>query len=194
MTSTPARQAIGIYCASGMRNSRISSNTTACTMPATGVFPPLLIFAMVRAMAPVAGIPPNSGVAMLATPCAISSVLESCLSPITPSATVADSKDSMAPSTAIVMATGNKFFIASQSRAGITASGSSARMLKRSPMVSIQSMPPYTFISQTATVTTMMAISDPGIFFENRGVMAMMKILTILTIVFHQLTVSKCRK
>ena len=92
MTSTPARQAIGIYCASGMRNSRISSNTTACTMPATGVFPPLLMFAMVRAMAPVAGIPPNSGVAMLATPCAISSVLESCLSPITPSATVADSK------------------------------------------------------------------------------------------------------
>ena len=72
-------------------------------------------------------------------------------------------------------------------QAGITASGSSARMLKRSPMVSIQSMPPYTFISQTATVTTMMAISDPGIFFENRGVMAMMKMLTILTIVFHQL-------
>ena len=34
----------------------------------------------------------------------------------------------------------------------------------------------------------------PGIFFENRGVMAMMKMLTILTIVFHQFTVSKCRK
>ena len=47
---------------------------------------------------------------------------------------MADSKDSMAPSTAIVMATGNKFFIASQSKAGITASGSSARMLKRSPV------------------------------------------------------------
>ena len=39
------------------------------------------------------------------------------------SATAADNRDSMAPSTAMVMATGNKFLIASQSNLGTTASG-----------------------------------------------------------------------
>ena len=128
---------------------------------------------------------------MLAAPWAISSVLESCRSPITPSATVAESKDSMAPNTAIVMATGNKFLMASQFSEGTTASGNSELIVKRSPMVSIQSMPPYTFIRYTAIVTTIMAIREPGTFFENLGVMAMMTTLMILTIVFHQFTVSK---
>ena len=59
-------------------------------MPATGVRPPLLILVIVRAMAPVAGMPPNSGVSRLAAPCAISSVFESWRSPVTPSATVAE--------------------------------------------------------------------------------------------------------
>ena len=77
ITSTPARQAMGIYCASGMRNRNISMSTAACMMPATGVRPPLLMLVIVRAMAPVAGIPPNSGDARLAMPWAISSVLES---------------------------------------------------------------------------------------------------------------------
>ena len=62
-------------------------------IPAIGVLPPLLIFVMVRAIAPVAGILPNRGAMILAAPCAISSVLESWRSPITPSATVADSSD-----------------------------------------------------------------------------------------------------
>lgn len=92
------------------QESKISNNTTACTIPATGDFPPLLIFVMVRAIAPVAGIPPNIGDTKLAIPCAISSVFESWRSPITPSATAAESKDSMAPNTAIVMATGNRFW------------------------------------------------------------------------------------
>ena len=83
-------------------------------IPATGDFPPLLILVMVRAMAPVAGIPPNSGAIILAAPWAISSVCEAWRSPMTPSATAADNRDSMAPSTAMVMATGNKFLIASQ--------------------------------------------------------------------------------
>ena len=52
-------------------------STAACMMPATGVRPPLLMLVIVRAMAPVAGIPPNSGDARLAMPWAISSVLES---------------------------------------------------------------------------------------------------------------------
>ena len=163
-------------------------------IPATGDFPPLLILVMVRAMAPVAGIPPNSGAIILAAPWAISSVFESWRSPMTPSATAADNRDSMAPSTAMVMATGNKFLIASQSNLGTTASGNCDWMVKRSPMVSMQVIPPYVFIRYTAIVTTMMAISEPGIFFENRGVSAIIRTLTMLTMAFHQLTVSKWRK
>ena len=143
--STPARQAIGMYCANGIRNSRISSSTTAWTIPATGVRPPLLMLVIVRAIAPVAGIPPNSGVTRLAAPCAISSVFESWRSPVTPSATVADSNDSMAPSTAIVTATGNRFLIASQFSSGTAAPGRLGRIVKRSPIVSMPSIPPYRF-------------------------------------------------
>ena len=107
ITSTPARQAMGMCLASGMRKSMMSSSTTACTMPATGVRPPLLMLVMVRAMAPVTGMPPKNGTTRLAAPWATSSVLESCLSPVMPSTTVADSSDSMAPSTAITIAVGS---------------------------------------------------------------------------------------
>jgi len=61
---------------------------------------------MVRAIAPVAGIPPKKGTTILAAPWAINSVLELCLCPVTPSATVADNKDSMAPRMAMVKAAG----------------------------------------------------------------------------------------
>ena len=146
MTSTPARQAIGIYCARGIRKRRIRRRIIAWITPAIGVLPPLLIFVIVRAIAPVAGIPPNRGATIFAAPCAISSVLESWRSPITPSATVADSNDSIAPNTAIVIATGNNSLIASQSRAGTTASGNSDLIVKRSPIVWMQSIPPKVFI------------------------------------------------
>ena len=73
-------------------------------MPAMGERPPLLMLVMVRAMAPVAGMPPKSGEARLAKPWAISSVLELWWSPITPSATVAESRLSIAPRMAMVMA------------------------------------------------------------------------------------------
>ena len=58
----------------------------------------------VRPIAPVAAKPPNNGAAMLAMPCPISSWLESWRVPAMPSATTADSSDSMAPSIAIVNA------------------------------------------------------------------------------------------
>lgn len=61
---------------------------------------------------------------------------------ITPSATVADNSDSIAPNTAMVIATGNNSLIASQSNAGTTASGNSDLMVKRSPIVWMQSIPP----------------------------------------------------
>ena len=137
ITSTPARQAIGMYLASGMRKRKMSSNTTAWMIPAIGVRPPLLMLVIVRAMAPVAGIPPKRGEARLATPWAISSVLELWWSPITPSATVAESSDSMAPSTAMVSAGGTRLFMVSHVIAGTCMSGMSLLTLKRSPMVSM---------------------------------------------------------
>ena len=87
MTKTPARQAIGMCFVSGPRKSRMSRRTTACTIPATGVFPPLLMFVIVRAIAPVTGIPPKRGDYDIRCTLAINSVLELCLSPVTPSAT-----------------------------------------------------------------------------------------------------------
>ena len=91
----------------------MSRRTTACTIPATGVFPAIVDVRIVRAIAPVTGIPPKRGTTIFAAPWAINSVLELCLSPVTPSATVAESKDSMAPRMAIVKAEGRRRFIIS---------------------------------------------------------------------------------
>ena len=62
----------GQYLAIGAATRMIASNVMACTMPATGLRPPFLTFVAVRAIAPVAGIPPKSGVKIFATPWAIS--------------------------------------------------------------------------------------------------------------------------
>ena len=114
----------------------MSSSTMAWTSPATGVRPPLLMFVIVRAMAPVTGMPPKRGTMMLAAPWAISSVFESCLSPVTPSATVAESSDSMAPSMAMVKAEGRSRLIVSGLMAMRVGVGREALIWKRSPMVS----------------------------------------------------------
>ena len=50
-------------------------------IPDIGVFPPFFAFIVVLAIAPVAGIPPKIGHAILAMPWAISSVFESCFDP-----------------------------------------------------------------------------------------------------------------
>ena len=78
------------------KKSVMSSSVSAWIIPATGVRPPFFTLVAVRAMAPVAGMPPKSGETMLATPCATSSMLERCLPPIMPSATTAESSDSIA--------------------------------------------------------------------------------------------------
>ena len=103
-TRIAASVASGMSAAHRPKKSVMSSSVSACTMPATGVRPPFLTFVAVRAMAPVAGMPPNSGDAMFATPCATSSMFERCRPPIIPSATTADSSDSTAPSSAMVNA------------------------------------------------------------------------------------------
>ena len=70
-------------------------------MHAIGVLPPFLAFAAVRAMAPVAGIPPKRTDAMLPAPWATSSILELCLEFTILSATTQDKSDSMAAKIAI---------------------------------------------------------------------------------------------
>ena len=75
-------------------------------MPETGVLPPLLMLAVVRAIAPVAGMPPKRIEPTLATPWAISSQSDLWRLPVMPSATTAESSDSIAASRAIVRAEG----------------------------------------------------------------------------------------
>ena len=71
----------------------------------------------------------------------------------------------------MVKATGNRLRITSQSIAGMAAAGNSARIVKRSPMVSTPSIPAYVRSAQTPAVSTTMATSDPGIRRENLGVL-----------------------
>ena len=96
---------------------------------------------------------------------------------MTPSATVADSSDSMAPNTAMVTAGPTRLLMVSHDRAGTVASGSSEWMLKRSPMVSMEVMPAYCLSSRATTVMMMIATSEPGTFLLKRGVRAMMTTL-----------------
>ena len=67
---------MGMRPAQRPKNSVIRSSVKACAIPATGVRPPFFTFVAVRAIAPVAGIPPKSGEAMFATPCATNSMFE----------------------------------------------------------------------------------------------------------------------
>ena len=92
----PASVAIGISAAQRPKNSVMSRSVTAWVIPAIGVRPPFLTFVAVRAIAPVAGMPPKSGETMFAMPCATSSMFDRCRPPIMPSATTADSSDSIA--------------------------------------------------------------------------------------------------
>ena len=69
----PASTASGTCEASGAAASTMAKSVTEWTMPATGVAAPARTLVTVRAIVPVAGMPPKNGVTMLATPCAISS-------------------------------------------------------------------------------------------------------------------------
>ena len=138
MVKMPASVAMGMSAAHCPTNSAINSSTTACTMPATGVRPPLLILVAVRAIAPVAGNPPKSGETTLATPCATSSMFERCLPPIIPSATTALSSDSMAASSAIVTAGPARLRTSSMVTCGTCGTGNPPPTVpKREPMVSM---------------------------------------------------------
>jgi hypothetical protein len=53
------------------------SSVKACATPATGLLAPLRMFVAVRAMAPVAGMPPKIDARQFAMPCPTSSLFES---------------------------------------------------------------------------------------------------------------------
>ena len=106
-TSSAASEAIGRWPSSGASSSTASSTKTACTSAAIGERAPERTFVAVRAMAPVAAKPPKKGATTLPMPCAISSASGSCLRPVMPSATTAESSDSIAPSMAIAKAAGS---------------------------------------------------------------------------------------
>ena len=92
---------------------------------------------MVRAMAPVTGIPPKKGTVILAMPWPISSVLLLVREPVIPSATVADRRLSIAPNMAMVNADGSNMLIVAMLRVKPWGVGMSVAIVpKRSPMVS----------------------------------------------------------
>src|SRR5260370_31007381 len=64
----PASTAIGTKRTSGEANNTMHSNVNEWMMPAIGVWAPARMLVAVRAMAPVAGRPPNNGDTIFATP------------------------------------------------------------------------------------------------------------------------------
>ena len=164
-TRIAAKAARGIIDAKCPNARRISSSVSAWTMPAIGVRPPLLIFVAVRAIAPVAGIPPKSGLAMFAMPCATSSMFERCFPPIMPSETTADSKDSTAPSTATVKIEGISIRIIGRLMCGNCGAGIAPEITpKRLPIVSTSRLKKY-----TTDVINTSATKGDGIFCVTRG-------------------------
>ena len=141
-----------------MKNTRTTSSTSAWVMPATGVRPPFLTFAAVRAMAPVAGMPPKSAEPMLPTPCATSSMLLRWCELIMLSATTQDRSDSMAARMAMVMPFGSWSLSSSTLSWGTWSVGRLLPMVYRSPMVLACIPRPLTM-----PIPTMSATRDPGI-------------------------------
>ena len=122
------------------------------------------MLAAVRAIAPVAGMPPNNADAIFPAPCATNSISERCFPLIMPSATTQESRDSIAASTAMVNAFGTAAFTVSKVTDGRWKDGSALLMVYRFPMVD-------TFNGRNCTINipAMTAIRDPGIFLKTIG-------------------------
>ena len=106
-------------------------------MPETGPRAPARTLVAVRAMVPVTQRPPNRAEPILAKPCATSSQLDRCRRPVMPSATTADSSDSIAPSSANAIASGSTACAFASENAGKAGHGNSRGMPpNRVPMVS----------------------------------------------------------
>ena len=64
--------------------------------------------------------------------------------------------------------------------------GTEVPIRNRSPIVSTVSTPAYVFNRYTAVVITTMATSEPGTFFDSRGVKTIMAMLTTPTPAVHK--------
>ena len=161
ITSTPPSAAIGMRATTGEANIITPSSTSPWKTTASRVRPPVRAFTAVRAMAPVAGSPPNSPDATLASPCPTSSrsgfVLDT--SGTMPSATRADSSDSSAASAATAMAGAKSPWIVRMSRLGMLGAG---RLVGSAPMRATSRC-----ISSAMTVATMIATSEMGTPLRN---------------------------
>src|SRR5205085_9969265 len=95
----------------------------ACTIPATGEVAPERILVAVRAIAPVAGMPPKKGTKRFARPWANSSTSGLWRSPLMLSATTAERRLSIAANMATVQADGNSGRMRSARNCGIEIAG-----------------------------------------------------------------------
>ena len=133
--------------------------------------------------------PPNNGAAMFATPCATSSMLERCRPPIMPSATTAESSDSIPPSIAIVNAGPMSPFSIGRVTCGRLGRGNAALMApKRLPMVSTGMCN-----SCTSAVVTISATNEPGMRRSSFGQTRMMTKVSTASPSAAGLSESKCR-
>lgn len=125
---------------------------------ATGVRPPFFTLVAVRAIAPVAGMPPKMEEKIFAVPCATNSILDLWLPPIIPSDTTADNRDSIDPNKAIVKAGRTRFLIIVKSKFGSDGVGNKDWILPNLlPIVSTGR-----FNNCIAAVVTSIAINEPG--------------------------------
>ena len=115
--------------------------------------------AAVRAIAPVAGIPPKSEDIILPTPCPTSSAFERWCPPIIPSETTHDKSDSIEASIAIVNAGRIISLTRPKLNSGTEKVGKPALISYKSPIVATLSLKHCTII-----VVTIIAMSEPGIF------------------------------
>jgi len=137
----------------------------------------------VRASAPVAAMPPKNGATMFPIPSATSSELGSCLVSVTPSATTADSSDSIAPSMAIANAAGSSSRIRPYP-SGVVPHGSAGvgnmdgmpatstpptMVWNRVPIVATSRAGNSRAIRATPAVTPAIAISGAGTLRVTRG-------------------------
>ena len=156
ITSTPPRAAIGMRATIGEANTMTPSSTTAWNTTASRVRPPVRALTAVRAIAPVAGRPPNRPEATLASPWPTSSRsgFVRVTSGTIPSATRADRSDSSAASAATARAGAARPWIVRQSKLGRLGAG---REVGSAPIRATSSD-----INSATTVATMIATSDNG--------------------------------
>ncbi len=140
-----------------------------------------------RAIAPVAGIPPNTGDATFATPCAISSMFERWRFPVIPSATTAERSDSMPASRAMVIAGLASARSSPGRRLGSAGAGSAnERAPKREPIVSTSSFNAHAIAEQTTSATNGLGTRD-----VTRGHSSMMRIASTASAIASTFTLEK---